>query len=97
LFASKVYPDGREELIRGVEVKGITTQSFKDIIKVGKDNYILNYLAPSVVSPFITGGSQYIGSTIITPSFLLEDGEVKPIEDDFPKPPFLANPLSKTK
>ncbi len=89
--AYKIYPDGREELIRGGELKGFTTQSFKDIILVGKEPYVLNILAPSISSKF--GSSFYLQSSIISPDLLFEDGEFKPVELDFPTPPKLKNPL----
>lgn len=90
----KVYPDGTEKLLRGCELKQITQQSFKDIINTSENSYVLNYLAPAVVSTFVSGGRAYLSTSIITPDLLFEDGEVKPIEDDFNKPPFLKNPLS---
>lgn len=90
----KLYPNGKEELIRGVELKGLSVQSFKDILNVGKSEYVLNYLAPAISSPYMTGGSAYIGSTMIIPDLLFEDGEIKPLESDFPKPPIIANPIS---
>lgn len=89
--AYKVYPDGREELIRGGELKGITVQSFKDIILVGNRAYVHNLLAPIISSPFSSGG--YVGASIIVPDILLEDAELRPIEADFPKPPYLESPL----
>ena len=91
----KVFPDGKEVLLRGVEANRINVQSFKDIISTGKNKYVLNLLAPSITSPFISGGSHYISSTIISPSFLFEDVEIKPIEGDFPKPPIIKNPLTE--
>ena len=90
----KIYPDGREELIRGTETNGLTVQSFKDILQAGEDKYVMNYLAPAVVSPFYTGGSQYMKATVITPDLLFEDGEIRPMQADFPKPPILENPIS---
>ncbi len=93
--AYKIYPDGREELVRGAEANGFTVQSFKDIIMADKDYYVLNFLAPSVVSAFISGGEQFVGSTVIVPDILFEDGEIRPLESDFPKPPLLKNPIGK--
>jgi hypothetical protein len=89
----RVYPDGREELIRGVEAAGIAPAVFKDILAVGKTTTVHNYLAPAVTSSFVTGGDPYLISTIITPDLLFEDIEIKPVEGDFPKQPFLASPL----
>lgn len=92
--AYKIYPDGREEIIRGGEIKGFTTQSFKDIVFTGDKPYVLNLLAPSLSTS--SGARSYFGASIITPALLFEDGEYKPLEMDFPKPPILKNPLSKT-
>ncbi|MCK5740908.1 MAG: hypothetical protein KAH48_01720 [Chlorobi bacterium] len=95
IMVYKVFPDGREELVRGLQGSGFTAQSFKDIILVSENEYILNYWAPSVTSPYVSGGDQYINSTIISPDLLFEDGEMRLIEDDFKKPPLLANPLGE--
>ncbi|MDQ1265343.1 MAG: hypothetical protein QG635_493, partial [Bacteroidota bacterium] len=97
LEAYKVYPDGREELIRGIEAAGFTAQSFKDILFTGKSEYVNNYLAPAVVSPFVSGGSQYVASSVSVPDLLFEDGEISIIESDFPKPPILSNPQMEMK
>jgi hypothetical protein len=95
LEAYKIFPNGREELIRSVEINALSPQSFKDIIFAGKTNYALNLLAQSVISSFMTGGSAYVGSSIITPSFLFEDMEVNPIDKDTPKPPYIEKPAAK--
>lgn len=89
----RLYPDGREELVRGTEAAGLGAQAFKDILAVGKSTTVHNYLASSVIPSFITGGSQYVISTVITPDLLFEDVEIRPIEGDFPKPPLMPNPL----
>jgi len=91
----KIYPDGREELTRGANGNGFTVRSFKDIIFVGDKPFVYNYLAPAVVSPFVSGGDQYIPSSVIIPDLLFEDGEIKLLDDDFKKPPYLPNPLVK--
>lgn len=94
IHAYKVYPDGKEELIRGAEIASFSAQTFKDIIMVGDKLYAYNYLSPSVISPFMTGGDQYVGVSIVTPDILFEDMEIKSPEEDFRKPPILSNPLS---
>lgn len=91
----KLYPNGKEELVRGTEAAGLTVQAFKDIIAVGKKPSAYNYLASAIASPFVTGGSQYIGASLIVPDILFEDLEIRPLEGDFPKPPFLGSPLGK--
>jgi len=90
----RVYPDGHEELIRGVEGAGIAPASFKDIVAVSKRTTVHNFLAPSVIPSFISGGSAYLLSSIITPDLLFEDIEVRPLDGDMPKPPTLSNPIA---
>lgn len=90
--AYKVFPDGREEVFRGGQLSGVSAQSFKDIINVGKKPIVMNYLAPSVTSSFISGGAGYIPSSIVAFDLLFEDAEVKSPEGDFNKPPFVSKP-----
>ena len=93
----KLYKDGRKESFKGMKIPKINVLSFKDIVNVSKDVYTHNFLTPSVISPYITGGDQYIGCSIITPDLLFEDGEVHLIEDDFKRTPYVKNPLSLDK
>lgn len=92
--AYKIYKDGKEELIRGLKGYNFSTQTFKDILNVSKDIYSYNYLAPAVVSNFVSGGEQYVTASISSPSLLFEDGELRVIESDFKKPPTLSRPIS---
>lgn len=91
--AVKLFPDGREEVVRGVEGVGFTTQCFKDILSVGRDTYALNYLAPSITSAFMSGGDAFVHCSVIAPDMLFEDAEIKPLQDDYTKPPIMKNPL----
>ncbi|MCX8055361.1 MAG: metallopeptidase TldD-related protein [Ignavibacteria bacterium] len=91
--AYKLYPDGKEELVRGAFVNNISTQSFKDIIYVGKNQFVYNFLASAVVNPFMTGGKSYLPASIVSFDLLLEDGEIKSSDDDFKKPPILSKPV----
>ncbi len=95
--AYKVYADGREELLRGAEIRGIAAQSFKDIILSTNDIHVLNYLAPAISSPFVTGGPQYLGATVCAPDVLFEDLEIGVSENEFSRPPLIENPLTESK
>jgi hypothetical protein len=91
----RVFPDGREELVRGTELAGMSAPLFKDILATGQTSTVHNYLAPAVSPSFLTGGSAYGISTVITPDLLFEDVEIRPVEGDFANPPFLANPITE--
>jgi TldD protein len=93
----RVYADGREELVRGCDVAGITTQSFKEILAVGDKKLVYNCYAMPVTPSFFSGGAQFLPATAIVPALLFEDVEVRPIEDDFTKPPVLTHPFFSRK
>lgn len=45
LQAYRVYPNGREELVRGVQLKPVQLDDWEDIIAVGRGNTVFNFLA----------------------------------------------------
>lgn len=89
----KLYPDGREELLRGCDVAGLAAAAFKDIVSVGTQKFAYNCLAQAVTSPFFSGGAQFVPTSIIVPALLFEDLELRPMEDDFAKPPIVPHPF----
>jgi hypothetical protein len=91
----KVYQDGREELIRGGYLAGITPASFKDIIKCGNTDYVLNLLAlpPMSLLSMMSSGEKLV--TIIGQDLLFEDAEYQVVNKNFKKPPYLTNPLTE--
>lgn len=93
--AYKIFPDGREELLKNVQINSLSPQSFKDILNGSKDMYVHNLLVQNPGGGFGSEGSAWIQSSIITPSFLFEDLEITSIDKDIPKPPFLSNPIKK--
>src|SRR6185295_15181505 len=71
--AYKVFPNGKEELVRGYIGSGFNAHLFKDILLCSNVKYCHNLLAQSVVSSFISGGDQYVEASIVAPDLLFED------------------------
>ena len=91
--AYKVFPDGREELLRHVEISGVTTSAFRDILAAGTDLNIQN-LPIRVVRPGGRGGGggDQIG-TIAVPSLLFDEVTLKAPTGDLPKLPVAKHPF----
>lgn len=90
----KVFPDGKEELITSPEINGLTVGMFKEIIGASNVTARYSYLASAIISPFITGGAQFLPTTLYFPeTILIEELEVKPNQEEFSKPPIMASPL----
>jgi hypothetical protein len=88
----KIYQDGREELIKGAKIKGISSAAFKDILFTSNEQSVYKLLTPNTNNPYSGGGSHYILASIIAPDLLFEDIEIAPIEEDLPKPPYISKP-----
>jgi TldD protein len=81
----KVYvADGREELIRGAFAQAIPIRSLRQIEGVGNDAFIVNRLAGNNELPTPT--------TIVAPSVLLEEVELKRPTGTQQKPSLLSHP-----
>jgi len=76
--------DGKEELIRGVEFEGVTVKALKDISETGNDYYVHN---------FLLGHDEELPASIVAPSILIEEMELKETEAKATKPPYLKSPL----
>ncbi len=101
----RVYPDGREELVRGIEFRSLSVNAFKDIIATSDKAFVYDYpvSAPNVSSGLLSsilnllGASGLLGqeyyATVITPSMLIGDIELKQIAGNYRKPPIVNYPL----
>lgn len=85
----KLYADGSSEKFSGMIVPTMNVLLFKDIVSTGNELKTMNYLAPAVISPYLTGGDSYLPSSITLPDLLFEDAELHLIEEDFKRPPYV--------
>jgi len=80
----KVYvADGHEELIRGAFAQGIPIRSLRQIEAVGSDSFVVNRLS---------GGDVPTPTSIVAPSVLLEEMELKKPAGNQQKPALLTHP-----
>lgn len=83
-LAYKLYPDGREELVRGVQLREVSVKAWKDVIGVSTELTVYNFLqAPeNALSLKIQGvqegyvPSSGIESAVVTPDLLFKDLDV---------------------
>jgi hypothetical protein len=86
LLAYRVYPDGREELVRSLQFHGVSTRSFKDIVAASDESYVLDLIDTNPRGTFITTAS------VIAPAVIFEELELTPVEEETPKPPIVPPP-----
>jgi hypothetical protein len=87
----RVYPDGREELVRGLRFRGLTARSFRDVLAVSQQSFAFHY--NNNLAPFGASGGGYVApASVIAPSMLFDDLELERPQDDMPKPPVVPPP-----
>jgi hypothetical protein len=90
----RVYPDGREELVRGLRFRGLGLRSFRDILAAGDARHVYNYLDNGAPLALTGAGSFVVGCSVTAPSLLLEEVELEVAADDLAKPPIVPPPPS---
>ena len=104
VLAYKVYAeDGREELVRGLSFSEITVSNLKDMAAIGSDGYVHNRMLSAdnggtrsiFFSLFSGRGSRADGipGTIVAPSVLFEELELKKQSSSQKNPPLLVHPF----
>jgi hypothetical protein len=99
LMVWKVYPDGREELVHGMQFSGLNTTAFKEIVAASKDLniYTLEYRSQRLMGMFAMGDEGYAPVTLAVPSLLFEEVTLHKVRGETPKPPVAPHPYFDNK
>jgi hypothetical protein len=92
ILVYKVYPDGREELVRGMRFRGFGVRSLKDILAAGDDNAVFEYMDNTAPFALIGGAGFTAETSVVAPSILVDDLELHPAEEEQPKLPVVPPP-----
>jgi predicted Zn-dependent protease len=94
ILTYKVFPDGREELIHGVQFAGLNAAAFKEIVAASKDQNILTveFRPQRTMGLSFFGDEGYMPVTLAVPSLLFEDVTVRKVRGETPKPPVALHP-----
>jgi TldD protein len=92
LLAYKIYPDGREELVRGLLFSGVSIRSFKDIVAASDENYVFDLIGSNAPFALVGAGTFSTTASVIAPAVLFEELELQPAKEETPKPPIVPPP-----
>lgn len=96
IYAYRAYPDGHEELIRGVRLRGVNARSLKDILAAGDDANTLSYLENEVPFALLGAGASTAEVAVVAPSLLVDDLELTKMDEELPRLPVVPSPLTAT-
>jgi hypothetical protein len=92
LLIYKVYPDGKEELVRAVRFRGLSTRSLKDIVAASDESYVFDLIDSNAPLALMGAGSYLTTASVVAPAVLFDELELEPIQEDVPKPPLVPPP-----
>jgi hypothetical protein len=92
LLVYKVYPDGREEMVRGLFFHDASVRSFKDIVAASDENYVFDLIDSNAPFALVGAGTFTATAAVISPAVLFEEMELEPAKEETPKPPIVPPP-----
>jgi TldD protein len=92
LLVYRIYPDGKEELVRNVRFRSLSTRSFKDILAASDENYVFDFIDSNAPFALMGAGSFIASASVIAPAVLFDELEIEPVQEEIPKPPIVPPP-----
>jgi predicted Zn-dependent protease len=98
VLAYKVFLDGREELVRGLQFVGMNPAAFKDIVAASKEpNYLTVQYRPAQNGPgmmmSLESEENATPVSLVVPSLLFEDATMRKLRVASPNPPVAGHPF----
>ncbi len=78
----RAYPDGHEELVRGLRFKEFSAKNLRDIDAASDRPYVLNYVNNGSAFNLVAASGEATTSSVICPSLLLDSADLARTEDD---------------
>jgi hypothetical protein len=88
----RVYPDGREELIRGLQFRNASVRLLRDIAGASTERYVFQFLRTLAPLSLMGTGGFVAPSAVIAPALLFEELELYKPQEDQPKLPTVPPP-----
>ncbi len=88
----RVYPDGREELVRGIRFRGLSTRSLRDITTASTETALFDFINNGAPLAFMGAGGLIAPAAVIAPGLLFEELELERPTEQLQKPIIVPPP-----
>jgi TldD protein len=88
----RVYPDGREELVRGLRFRGLSTRSLRDILAASQETALFDFVNNGAPMAMMTAGGFLAPASVVAPGLLFDELEFELPRDQLPKTPVVPPP-----
>ena len=88
----RVYPDGREELVRGLRFRGVSTRTLREITAASQETALFEFVNNSAPLAFLGEGGYVAATSVVAPGLLFEELEVELPQEPLQKRPVVPPP-----
>jgi hypothetical protein len=92
----RVYADGREELVRGLRFRGVSTRSLRDVLAASKETVLFDYVNTGAPLALLGAGGILAPAAVVSPALLFEEIEFEVPQEQLPKLPVVPPPTSSS-
>ncbi len=88
----RIYPDGREELVRGLRFRGVSTRTLRDLQAASQETALFDFVNNGAPLAMLGGGGFLAATAIVSPALLFEEIEFEVPQEQLPKLPVVPPP-----
>lgn len=92
ILVYRVYPDGREELVRGLRFRGLSARSLKDMLAASDETVAFDFVNNGALFALMSIPGYQDGTTVIAPGVLFDELELDRPQEEVSKPPLVPPP-----
>jgi hypothetical protein len=90
----RVYADGREELVRGLRFRGVSTRTLRDLVAASEETALFDYVNNGAPLALLGIGGLLAPTSVVSPALLFEEIEFEVPQEQLPKLPVVPSPAS---
>ena len=95
LLIYRVYPDGREELVRGLRFRGLSARSLRDVMAASSETTVFEFVNTTAPLALLGSGGYLAPTSVVSPGLLFEELEFDVPREQLPKSPTVPPPPMK--
>jgi TldD protein len=92
LLAYRLYPDGREELVRGLRFRGLNSRALRDILAASQETYVFDFVNNGAPFAMMGAGGFLAPTSVVAPALLFDEIELERSQDELSRPPIVPPP-----
>jgi predicted Zn-dependent protease len=90
----RVYADGREELVRGLRFRGVSTRALRDVLAASQESALFDFVNNAAPLAFVGAGGYLAPTAVVAPGLLFDEIEFELPQDQLSKPPIVPPPIA---